>query len=195
MQAVDAGKIRPLVLHRPCSRQRRTASKTRRDQARHCATIGRINKRSTNPAKSVIVEEGRRASLRKMEDGMTSNYPRWFLVIGSAYLMTGVMLGMYMGGTGEFRLAPVHAHINLVGFVLMSVFALILRAIPGMVDTILAKAHFWLFQVGAFLLVAALYLLISERAAESTIGPVIFLGEVLVFAGLAAFVVNLYRHA
>lgn len=126
---------------------------------------------------------------------MVTSYSRWFLVIGTAYLLVGVVLGMFMGGTGDFKLAPVHAHINLVGFVLMSIFALILRSVPGMAETGLARIHFWMFQIGAFLLVAALYLLISERIAEATIGPVILLGEILLLAGLLAFLVNLLRHA
>lgn len=126
---------------------------------------------------------------------MTTNYSRWFLVIGSLYLLVGVGIGMYMGGSGDHRLAPVHAHINLVGFVLMSVFALIFRAIPAMATESLAKAHFWLFQSGALILVVALYLLISERVAEATVGPAILVGEVLAFAGLLAFVANLWRHA
>lgn len=126
---------------------------------------------------------------------MTTNYTRWFLVIGSVYLVIGVSIGMYMGGTGEFRLAPVHAHINLVGFALMSIFGLIFRAIPTMATNTLGKVHFWAFQAGALILVAALYLLISERVAESTVGPAILIGEVLVAVGVLAFVANLYKHA
>jgi len=126
---------------------------------------------------------------------MTTNYARWFLVIGSLYLVIGIGIGMYMGGTGEFRLSPVHAHINLLGFVLMSIFGLIFRALPAMATNTLGKVHFWAFQIGALVLVAALYLLISERVAESTIGPAILIGEILVGVGVLAFVANLYKNA
>ena len=126
---------------------------------------------------------------------MTTNYARWFMVIGSLYLVVGIGIGMYMGGSGQFRLAPVHAHINLVGFVLMTVFGLIFRAIPAMATQTLAKVHFWAFQAGALIMVCSLYLLISERVAEGTIGPVLLISEILAAIGVLAFVVNLYRHA
>ena len=41
---------------------------------------------------------------------------RGFLVMGACYLLVGVLFGMYMGGSGDHSLAPVHAHINLLGF-------------------------------------------------------------------------------
>ncbi len=41
------------------------------------------------------------------------NISRLYLLIGSLYLLVGVILGMYMGGAQNFELAPVHAHINL----------------------------------------------------------------------------------
>jgi len=126
---------------------------------------------------------------------MTTNYTRWFLVTGSLYLVIGIGIGMYMGGTGDFKLTPVHAHINLVGFVLMSLFGLIFRALPAMTSNTLGQVHFWAFQIGTLVLVAALYLLISERMAESTIGPVILIGEVFVAVAVLAFVANLYKHA
>lgn len=126
---------------------------------------------------------------------MDQSFSRLFLVIGAGYLLIGVGLGMWMGGTGEFRLAPVHAHINLVGFVLMTAFGLILRVIPGMATSALARWHFWAFQVGTLILVIGLYLLISERMAESTVGPVMLMAEVLVVLGLLAFGANLWKHA
>lgn len=126
---------------------------------------------------------------------MTTAYSRWFLVIGSLYLLMGIGIGMYMGGSGDHRLTPVHAHINLAGFVLMTVFGLIYRAIPGMAGDVLAKAHFWLFQIGALILVSALYLMVSERMAEASIGPILLVAEILVYASLLAFALNLYRKA
>lgn len=126
---------------------------------------------------------------------MTANYSRGFLVIGAVYLMVGVALGTYMGGRGDFTLAPVHAHINLVGFALMSIFGLMLRVIPAMATTTLAKAHFWLFQAGALVMITGLWLLISQTVPEATIGPVLLVGEVLVAGGVIAFFINLWQRA
>ena len=126
---------------------------------------------------------------------MTTNYARWFPVVGSLYLLIGIGLGMFMGGSGDHTLSPLHAHINLVGFVLMTLFGILFRVVPGLGSGVLAALHFWLFQIGALGLVVSLYLLISRTAPEATVGPVIMIAEMTVFAALAAFVLNLWRHA
>jgi len=126
---------------------------------------------------------------------MATDFSRAFLVIGSLYLLIGVVVGMYMGGSSDYTLAPVHAHINLVGFVLMALFGLIYRQIPSMARTLAGKAHFWMFQIGALILVITLYLLISETVTPAVFGPVILVSELLVLGGLIAFAVNLFRHA
>lgn len=38
-----------------------------------------------------------------------------FLLLASLMLVIGVTLGVVMGATHDFQLAPVHAHVNLVG--------------------------------------------------------------------------------
>jgi hypothetical protein len=43
------------------------------------------------------------------------NVSRNFLMIGCLYLLFGILLGMYMGGAGDFSMASVHAHITLLG--------------------------------------------------------------------------------
>ena len=50
------------------------------------------------------------------------NVSRNFMLLGSAFLILGVVIGMYMGGSGDHSLAASHAHINLLGFVLSAVF-------------------------------------------------------------------------
>ena len=52
------------------------------------------------------------------------NVSRNFLIVGSAFLIVGLVIGMYMGGSGDHSLAASHAHINLLGFVLSVLFAL-----------------------------------------------------------------------
>lgn len=120
---------------------------------------------------------------------------RGFLVMGSLYLLVGILFGMYMGGSGDRTLAPIHAHINLLGFTLMTVFGLGYLVMPALAGGNLAKAHFWLHQVGALLLLVALFLMISGRVAEATIGPVMPVAEGAVLVGVLCWVVNIYRNA
>ena len=100
------------------------------------------------------------------------NIARNFLVTGVLYLVVGLVMGMYMGGSGDRSLSPVHAHINLLGFTLMVLFAVTYKVFPQMAETGLARLHFWLFQVGTLLLLVALFLMLGGFVAEASIGPV-----------------------
>lgn len=100
---------------------------------------------------------------------------------------------MYMGGSGDHALAPVHAHINLLGFTLMTVFGLAYRLIPTLNDGMLGKAHFWLHQVGTFGLLLALFLMMSGRMAEASVGPFMAVLEGIVAVGILCWVANIYR--
>jgi hypothetical protein len=55
---------------------------------------------------------------------------RGFLVMGSVYLIVGILPGSDMGGSGDHSLAPVHADINLLGFALMTAFGPGCRLLP-----------------------------------------------------------------
>ena len=120
---------------------------------------------------------------------------RNFLLMGAAYLLVGVLFGMYMGGSGDHTLAPVHAHINLLGFTLMTVFGIAYRVIPGLADGLLPKLHFWLHQAGALVLLVGLFLLMSGKVAPETIGPIFPVAEAAVLVGVGLWLVNLFRRA
>lgn len=123
------------------------------------------------------------------------NISRNFLVIGGLYLLLGITLGSYMGGSGDHSLSPVHAHINLLGFVLMTVFGLGYRLIPALAESGLARVHFWLHQIGAAVLLAGLFAMMSGMIAEESIGPVFPVAEIAVLAGVLCWVVNLIKRA
>ncbi len=118
---------------------------------------------------------------------------RGFLVMGSLYLVVGIGFGSYMGGSGDHTLAPVHAHINLLGFTLMTVFGLGYRLLPGLASGWMPKAHFWLHQIGAFAPLVGLFLMMSGRVAEATIGPAFPVFELAILAGALLWAVNLYQ--
>lgn len=122
------------------------------------------------------------------------NISRSFIGIGILYLLIGIGFGMYMGGKGDFTFAPLHAHINLVGFVLMSIFGLIYRQFPAMAAHALGKAHFWLHQIGALLLVIMLYLMFSGTITEAGMAPVAPIAELAVWVGIACFGINFMRN-
>ena len=120
---------------------------------------------------------------------------RNFLVMGAVYLVVGIVFGSYMGGSGDHTLAPVHAHINLLGFTLMTVFGIAYRVMPALAEGLLPKLHFWLHQVGAFCLLAGLFLMMSGKVDAATIGPVFPVLEGAILLGAVLWLVNLIRRA
>lgn len=122
------------------------------------------------------------------------NISRSFMVIGGLYLLLGVTLGTYMGASGDHSLTGVHAHLNLLGFVLMSLFALIYRAFPAMAENVLGKIHFWVHQIAVLIFMVVLFLLLSRRASEAAVGPVLGVATTVVVLATAVFVWNLLRN-
>ncbi len=119
---------------------------------------------------------------------------RNFMLIGSLYIILGVGIGIYMGGSGDRTLVPLHAHINLLGFVLPMAFGLVYHLFPAAGESLQARAHFWLHQIGALVLLVMLWLLLSGKIAEAAMFPIAPLAELCIFIGLILFALNVYRH-
>ena len=120
---------------------------------------------------------------------------RGFLVTGALYLVVGILFGAYMGGSGDRTMVPVHAHINLLGFTLMTIFGIAYRVMPALAEGLLPKLHFWLHQVGSLGLLLGLFLMITGTVAEATIGPVFPVLEGAILLGAVLWLVNLIRRA
>jgi len=120
---------------------------------------------------------------------------RYFLIIGTLYIIIGMSLGAHMGASENFTLAPVHAHINLLGFVVPAVFAFAYKTYPAMGSALLARIHFWMHTVGAAILLVGLYMLISGKAAGETLGPILGIMELLIILGALLFLINLIKNA
>lgn len=110
-----------------------------------------------------------------------------FLKIAVVYLMLGTLLGLYMGGTEKFVLAPVHAHLLLLGWASLALAGIIYHLHPAAAATRLAHIHFWLHNIGLPVSMAALAMMLSGAAAAA---PVVGIGSTATFAGLVLFGVN-----
>ncbi len=113
------------------------------------------------------------------------NVDRWFILIGLLFGTFGIAFGIWMGINERFDLAPIHAHINLVGFAAMVLFGLLYRAFPALATSKLARLHFIVFTIGAILFVAGLPL----AQAHQTIAVAV-IGSLAVLAGFVVFLVN-----
>jgi len=123
------------------------------------------------------------------------NVSRNFLLLGSAFLIVGLVIGMYMGGSGDHKLAASHAHINLLGFVLSVLFALTYKAYPAMIDGQLARYHFWLHLAGALIVNALLFLLLAGVISEAAMVPLAPISELLILVGVVLYGWNVMQNA
>lgn len=111
-----------------------------------------------------------------------------YVAIGSLYLVVGMALGIAMGAKQDFQLAPVHAHINLVGFVAHCVFGVVHRAWPALRAGALASIQFLLFVIGTPIFLAGV-------AIATLTGHIVLvvIGAFLVLLGALAFFVMVAR--
>lgn len=120
---------------------------------------------------------------------------RLFMQIGSLYLVLGICLGIFMGASGDHTISPLHAHINLLGFVLMMVFGFFYHLFPAAGVSQLARVHFWLHLVGGLVLLVMLGLLLTGRISEAGMVPVAPLAELAILLGVLIFAWNVWQHA
>ena len=109
---------------------------------------------------------------------------------GAVILLVGMLAGIAMGIQQNFVLAPAHAHLNLVGGVLLFLFGLYYRLIPAAGTSTLAKVQGWLHMTGAILFpVGVAVVLLKGPTFEAA--PIA--GSLIVVAAMALFVVIVFR--
>jgi cbb3-type cytochrome oxidase subunit 1 len=74
-------------------------------------------------------------------------------------------LGVWMGKTENFTLSPVHAHINLLGWVSMLLYGLVYRVVPRAAEGVLPAIHFWLSVLSLLAMIPTLALLLLGHTA------------------------------
>ncbi|HKQ94769.1 MAG TPA: hypothetical protein VJS40_04115 [Aestuariivirgaceae bacterium] len=113
---------------------------------------------------------------------------RVFFIAALGFALLGMLLGLKMAMTQDHAQMPTHAHMMVVGWLSMAVFAFFYHLFPERARTRQAQIHCWLAVVSMVVLTIALYLLfagnpsIEPLAAISSIG--LFL-SMLTFAWVA----------
>lgn len=103
---------------------------------------------------------------------------RLYIAAGFAWLIVGMIFGIYLGITDQLQYANTHAHANLLGFVISVLFGLIYHNWPMLLSSRLALPQFVLFEVGSLVLVAGKYDI--DGGGAGTLAPP---GSILVVLG------------
>ena len=112
------------------------------------------------------------------------------MCVSVVVLLVGMLAGIAMGIQENFTLAPAHAHLNLVGGVLLFLFGLYYRLIPSAGRTMLATVQGWMHIIGAILFPAGIALVLVKGTAFIA-APIV--GSLVVTAAMALFVLIVFR--
>ncbi len=106
--------------------------------------------------------------------------------IAVIYFLIGISFGLYMSATHVFKLATVHVHVNLLGWMSLAIIGLIYVRFPKLEKTVAAKVHFWLHNIGlpimmigiacAILGVSPIFFPIATAGGALTVLGVFFFG-------------------
>ncbi|MGY3698252.1 hypothetical protein ACVIGA_008332 [Bradyrhizobium sp. USDA 3240] len=112
------------------------------------------------------------------------------MCVGVLVLLFGMLAGIVMGIQHDFTLGPAHAHLNLVGGVLLFLFGLYYRLVPPAGAMLLAKIQGWLHIVGGILFPAGVAAVLLKGPAFEA-APIV--GSLMVVAAMALFTVVVFR--
>lgn len=118
----------------------------------------------------------------------TATTTLWFK-LGVLYLVVGVGLGIAMGASHTFTLRPVHAHMNLLGFTVMTLAGLVYSVYPEAGSSRLARAHFWLHNLALPVMIGSLTALLLGN--ESVV-PLLGASEIVAAVGVLLFAANVF---
>jgi hypothetical protein len=94
------------------------------------------------------------------------------------------------GSPERRQLAAAHAHLNLIGGVLLFLFGLYYRLVPAAGATSLAKVQGWLHMIGAILFPAGVAV-VRLKGEAFVAAPIV--GSLIVVAAMTLFTVIVFR--
>ena len=116
-----------------------------------------------------------------------------FLRLAVVFILIGVGLGYYMGATQNFIAAPVHAHINLLGWVSMFLYGLFYRANPEAAVGMLPKVHFWVALVGFLIFMPSLAVEVLQIQSALPLAHIgLIAGPTIVVIGMILFAIIVF---
>jgi hypothetical protein len=105
-------------------------------------------------------------------------------------LLIGMLAGIVMGIREDFTLQAAHAHLNLVGGVLLFLFGLYYRLVPAAGNSPLAQIQGWLHIIGGIVFPVGVAIVILKGTSFIVL-PIV--GSLIVVAATALFAVIVFR--
>ena len=116
-----------------------------------------------------------------------------FFALGGVLLLAGMILGEYMGAQENFVLAPLHAHINLLGWVTLALYGTFYTLTRETYSPRLAWTNFVLSGLGVIAMIPLLALTLTAPNGAQTYGPLTGAAGGVALLGLLVFLVSVTR--
>jgi hypothetical protein len=114
------------------------------------------------------------------------------MCVSVVVLFFGMVFGIAMGISEDFALQAAHAHLNLLGGVLLFLFGLYYRLMPAAGASALAKVQGWLHIIGGIMMPLGVAVVITRGTGFIAI-PIV--GSLAMLAATALFAVIVFRTA
>jgi uncharacterized membrane protein len=106
----------------------------------------------------------------------------YFMVLAVICAVLGMALGIHMSASHDHTMAPVHAHMNLIGWVSMAIFAGYYHAVAKARQGLLPRIHLGLSLLGVIVIVPGIAMAILEKGEGlAAAGSFLTLASMLVF--------------
>jgi len=117
------------------------------------------------------------------------NIPKSFFATGAIFAFIGMVWGIQMSATHDHTLSPAHGHLNLIGFVTMSIFGTYYALTPRAAGAAMARVHFGLTTLTVLTLTPGIVLALQEQTEVLA-----KLGSVLGVVSMGMFAWTVLRH-
>ncbi|TNF21612.1 MAG: hypothetical protein EP318_06570 [Rhodobacteraceae bacterium] len=107
---------------------------------------------------------------------------KWFFATAALCALCGMIWGIQISASNDHTLSPAHGHLNLVGFVALSIFGGYYALTPQAAQTRLAVIHLGLALAAVALLTPGIILALTGQGATlAKIGSVLAAGSMALF--------------
>jgi hypothetical protein len=114
-----------------------------------------------------------------------------FFMTGALCLLIGMIWGMVMAATQNFAMMPAHAHLNLLGWVTMSIYGTFYALTRETLVPRLAWINYACATLGLAIMIPTLAAFLGT--ANPSLEPVIAVGSLLSVIGLLTFAISAFR--
>ena len=111
--------------------------------------------------------------------------PTMFFATAAFFVLLGMIWGILMSASGNHDLSPAHGHLNLVGFVTMSIMGVYYALTPTAAASKWARTHYFLAVGSVVILVPGIVMALTEKGdVLAKAGSVLAVLSILIFLAM-----------